>query len=374
MARVLLIGTFETKQQELTYFAAALRVQGLEVELLDVSLESKGAIWSGAEKLAQMVVRAEAAAAHISSHCRDCQVAVGVGGGTGGEIVLAAMKGLPSTYPKILITTLAFDPRPALADSSITIIPTLCDIEGLNFQLKQVFQNAAAAIMGLTYANAVEPSDRMSIAITTLGATGPAGSQIAARLVEQHYEPTVFHANGYGGAAFTRFIEEGHADGVIDMNVHELGRIRIFGAHVEMPMRFSAGARLPRVALPGALNFIGCGALDTLNEQYLSRPHYQHTNQFSHVKLTAEEMADQATHWAATLNQSIAPCHVILPMGGFSHEDRIGGAIEDANLRHITADILEHNAQAYTVVRMPDHINSPNVSDAAVAALHNAMT
>jgi uncharacterized protein (UPF0261 family) len=131
---------------------------------------------------------------------------------------------------------------------------------------------------------------------------------------------------------------------------------------------------VPRVALPGALNFIGCGALDTLNEQYLSRPHYQHTNQFSHVKLTAEEMADQATHWAATLNQSIAPCHVILPMGGFSHEDRIGGAIEDANLRHITADILEHNAQAYTVVRMPDHINSPNVSDAAVAALHNAMT
>ena len=374
MARVLLIGTFETKRQELSYLEAALRLHGLEVETLDVSLESKGAVWSGAEKLAQMAARAEMAASHIIAHSNDYKVAIGVGGGTGGEIVLAAMKGLPSTYPKILITTLAFDPRPALADSSITIIPTLCDIEGMNHQLKQVFENAAAAVSGLTRANGVMPSGRKCVAITTLGATGPAGSQIAASLVDLGYEPTVFHANGYGGAAFTRFIEEGHAQGAIDMNVHELGRIRISGAHVDMPTRFSAAAVIPRVTLPGALNFIGCGALITLTEEQLSRPHYQHTNQFTHVKLTADEMADQVTHWAALLNESRAPCHVILPMGGFSHEDRAGGAIEDAELRDITADILEQNARGFTVTRMPDHINSPRLAQAAVSALHDVMT
>lgn len=374
MARVLLIGTLETKQQEIAYLADAMRGHGLTVELLDVSLESNGAIWSGAEKLAQMAARAEAAATEITDHCTDCKVAIGVGGGTGGEIVLAAMKGLPSTYPKILITTLAFDPRPALADSSITIIPTLCDIEGMNFHLKQVFENTAAAVFGLTLAKPVTLSSRQGVAITTLGATGPAGSQIAATLVDQGYEPTVFHANGYGGAAFTRFIEEGHAQGVIDMNVHELGRIRIAGAHVDMPTRFSAASGVPRVTLPGALNFIGCAELITLTEEQLSRPHYQHTNQFTHVKLTADEMADQATHWAGALNESTAPCHVILPMGGFSHEDREGGAIEDADLRDITADILERDAQAYTVMRMADHINSPNVATAAVAALHDFMT
>jgi uncharacterized protein (UPF0261 family) len=374
MARVLLIGTLETKRQEIAYLADAMRGHGLTVELLDVSLESNGAIWSGAEKLAQMAARAEAAATQITNHCTDCQVAIGVGGGTGGEIVLAAMKGLPSTYPKILITTLAFDPRPALADSSITIIPTLCDIEGMNFYLKQVFENAAAAASGLTRAKPVMPSTRQGVAITTLGATGPAGSQIAASLVGQGYEPTVFHANGYGGAAFTRFVEEGHAQGVIDMNVHELGRIRIAGAHVDMPTRFSAVSGVPRVTLPGALNFIGCGELFTLNAEQLSRPHYQHTNQFTHVKLTADEMSDQATHWAEILNQSTAPCHVILPMCGFSHEDRAGGAIEDLSLREITADILEGDAQAYTVERMADHINSPNVATAAVAALHDFMS
>jgi uncharacterized protein (UPF0261 family) len=188
------------------------------------------------------------------------------------------------------------------------------------------------------------------------------------------YEPTVFHANGYGGAAFTRFIEEGHAHGVIDLNVHELGRIRLAGAHVAMPTRFTAAAALPRVALPGALNFIGLGAVETISADVLERPHYRHTNQFTHVKLTADEMADQVTHWAAALNQSTAPCHVIVPMGGFSHEDREGGAIEDASLRDITADILEKNARAYTVARMHDHINAPDVATAATAALHDAMT
>lgn len=368
-ARVLLIGTFETKGEELTYLEAALKKHGLEVMLLDVSLANNGVIWSGAEKLAQMAARAEAAAAHITQHCADCQVAIGVGGGTGGEIVLAAIKGLPSTYPKILITTLAFDPRPALADSSITIIPTLCDIEGLNTQLKQVFENAAAAVGGLIKADRIQPTDRPNIAVTTLGATGRAGAEVARGLGDAGFETTVFHANGYGGAAFTRFVTEGHAQGVIDLNVHELGRMRLAGAHVAMPGRFTAASHLPRVALPGALNFIGLGAVDTIHADYLARPHYRHTYQFTHVKLTAQEMADQAQAWSDHLNQSTAACEVIVPMGGFSHEDRIGGAIEDPELRTIAADILEANAKAYSVTRLPHHINTSETAQAAVAAL-----
>ncbi len=373
MARVLLIGTFETKRDELNYLAAALAKHGLEVATLDVSLANNGAIWTGAEKLSQMAAKAEAAAAHITKNCADWQVAIGLGGGTGGEIVLAAMKGLPSTYPKILITTLAFDPRPALADSSITIIPTLCDIEGLNTQLKQVFENAAAAIGGLIRADHIAPSHRPNIAITTLGATGRAGSEIAKELNRAGLEATVFHANGYGGAAFTRFVTEGHAHGVIDMNVHELGRIRLAGAHVDMPGRFTSASNLPRVVLPGALNFIGLGAIETVPQDYLSRPHYRHTNQFTHVKLTRDEMSDQAQAWSDMLNLSRAPCDVIIPMGGFSHEDRDGGAIYDPELRQIAAEILATNATNYAVTRLPHHINTTETAQAAVTALRKSM-
>ncbi|MFP7672495.1 Tm-1-like ATP-binding domain-containing protein [Marivita sp. S0852] len=371
MARVLLIGTLETKQAELGYLRDALGRYGLDVAMLDVSLGSKGAVWSGKEKLARMTEKAQAAATDVGAHCTDCQVAIGVGGGTGGEIVLAAMKALPATYPKILITTLAFDPRPALADSAITIIPTLCDIEGLNTQLRQVFENAAAAIAGLTKAQPIVRDDRKTVAVTTLGATGAAGANIARVLTEANLEPTVFHANGYGGAAFSRFVEEGHVQGVIDMNVHELGRIHLAGAHVSMPTRFSSAASLPRVVLPGALNFLGLSALETVSNAHLKRPHYCHTQQFTHIKLTKDEMSEQAKRLAAILNDSIAPCHVLIPMGGFSHEDRPGGAIEDSELRAITAEILNEQARAYTVTQLPDHINDPNTAKAAVAALRD---
>jgi len=369
MGRVLVIGTLETKARELGYLADALRRHGLDVVMVDVSLGSRDTMLSGADKLARMAERASAAAAEIAASCSDCTVAVGAGGGTGGEIVLAAMKGLPSAFPKVLITTMAFDPRAALADTAITLVPTLCDIEGLNAPLRQVFENVAAMVAGLSRVGTVaRPADPV-IAVTTLGATGRAGSEVARILGASGFESTVFHANGYGGAAFARFVGEGHAAGVIDLNVHELGRLRLAGAHVPMPTRFSCGDGLARVVLPGALNFIGLGQIETLSAEHHARPHYRHSGQFTHVKLTEAEMADQAEALATALNRSRAPCRVLIPMGGFSHEDRPGGAIEDAALREITAQTLERDAQAYTVTRLPHHINTPETAKAAVDAL-----
>ncbi len=45
MARVLLIGTFETKQAELAYLSDALTRNGLTVEEVDVSLGSGGVVF-----------------------------------------------------------------------------------------------------------------------------------------------------------------------------------------------------------------------------------------------------------------------------------------------------------------------------------------
>lgn len=374
MARVLLVGTFETKQAELAYLADALVRNGLDVEEVDVSLGSGGVVWTGAEKIARMAERAEAAATKIAERCDDCYVALGVGGGTGGEIVLAALKGLPAAYPKLLITTLAFDPRDALADTAITLIPTLCDIEGLNPTLRQVFENTAAAVAGIYRAQIAPRSTAPAIAVTTLGVTNRGGSETTRLLTEAGFEATVFHANGYGGAAFARFVFERHVQGVIDLNVHELGRIRLAGAHVPMPTRFSCANALPRVVLPGGLNFIGLGEVYTLSDAHRARPHYRHSGQFTHVKLSEAEMADQATALAELLNKATAPCDVLIPMGGFSSEDRPGGAIEDPHLREIAADTLEAAARAFTVTRLPHHINTTETAAAAVKALQAAMT
>ena len=369
MARVLLVGTFETKRTELGYMTDALARRGMDAVPIDVSLGSGGRVLSGAEKVETMSRLASAAARLMVSECDACRVALGLGGGTGGEIVAAALKGLPATYPKVLVTTMAFDPRDAVADTAITLVPTLCDIEGLNAPLRQVLENAAAMVAALARVEPVAPSNVPTIAVSTLGATGRAGHMVARALGAAGLESTVFHANGYGGAALARCLEEGHAQAVIDLATHELGRLRIAGSHVPMPSRFASGEGLPRVVLPGALNFLGLGRVETVSEAHLARPHYRHTAQFTHVKLTEGEMEAQAHALADLLNRSRAPCLALLPMGGFSHEDRPGGAIEDPRLRAIAADILEREARAYGTRRLACHINTVETAEAAVDAL-----
>jgi uncharacterized protein (UPF0261 family) len=374
MARVLLIGTVETKRAELAALAEALEGHGLAVDLVDISLGAAGAVLPGPEKLARMAVRGAEAGAEAAARAPGCLAAIGIGGGTGAEIALDVLRALPADLPKLLVTTLAFDPRGALADCAVVLVPTLCDIEGMNPMLARTFATTAAMVAGLARARHVAASGRASVAVSTLGATGPAGTGVVRALAVRGLEATVFHANGYGGAAFARFVREGRAAAAIDLNLHELGRMRLAGACVPMPDRLTAAGALPRVVLPGALNFLGLGAVDTLSDEHRARPHYRHSGHFTHVKLTDAEMEGQAAALALALNAGTGPTHVLIPMGGFSHEDRPGGAIEDPRLREIAAEELEAAARGYTVERLPHHINAAQTAAAAVDALHDRMT
>ncbi len=373
MARVLLIGTHETKGAELAALSGALVAHGLVPDPVDISLGAGGMVLPGVAKLARMQARAQEAGLEAAARSEGCLAALAIGGGTGGEVALGVLRALPPDLPKLLITTLAFDPRAPLADCGITLIPTLCDIEGVNPTLNRVFERTAAMVAGLAHARAVTPATGPSVAVSTLGATGPAGAAVARALSDRGAVATVFHSNGYGGAAFARFVREGRAAGVIDLNVHELGRMRLAGVCVPMPDRFTGAAALPRIVLPGALNFLGLGAIDTLTPGHLARPHYRHTGHFTHVELTGAEMEAQAMALAEALNTATAPTHVLIPMGGFSHEDRPGGAIEAPCLRGIVAEVLEAKARAYTVERLPHHINAPETATAAVTALFDRM-
>jgi len=373
MARVLLIGTVETKRAELAALTGALQGHGLSVDPVDISLGAGGTVLSGEAKLARMTARAQEAGLAAATRADGCLAALAIGGGTGGEVALGMLRALPPDLPKLLVTTLAFDPRAPLADCGVTLIPTLCDIEGVNPTLTRVFETVAAMVAGLAAMRPVPPETGPSVAVSTLGATGPAGASVARALSDRGAVATVFHANGYGGAAFTRFIREGRAVGVIDLNVHELGRMRLAGVSVAMPDRFTVAGTLPRIVLPGALNFLGLGEAATLSPDHRARPHYRHTGLFTHVQLTEAEMEAQAAALADALNTSTAPAHVLIPMGGFSHEDRPGGAIEAPRLRAIAADMLEAEARAYSVERKPHHINAPETATAAVAALFDRM-
>lgn len=366
MPKVIVLATVATKSDEADFLVARLADNGVKAQIIDISLNAGGKILGGADKCHAMERAANAALTQVQAACaKNAEVVVAIGGGTGGEIALQVLRALPITFPKIMVTTLPFDPRVAVADNSIVFVPTLADVAGLNTMLRDVLENAALMTAGLCRKSRKgELKDVVpSVGITGLGATDGAIKHLLKALAEQDREATVFHANGYGGAAFARFAEQNAFDAIIDLTPHELTRIHIAGVHADMPTRFTAGGDLPRVVLPGGLNFIGLGQKSLVQELYLARPHYEHSGLFTHVKVTADEMVQISTHLANHLNALAGPCAVIVPMGGFSHQDCAGGPIEDANLRAVCLETLTRNLRdTITVTPIDAHISDPEIT------------
>lgn len=367
MAQVLVLATMSTKEAEVRFLLESFKAAKIDARVIDISLNAGGMILDGEAKCIAMSEAATTALDEVSRYITaGAEVVVGIGGGTGGEIVLQIMRSLPITFPKVLCTTLPFDPRFAVADNSIILVPTLADISGLNGMLREALENTALLTAGLCQKSRKGELVEIetSVGITGLGATDAAVRQLVQTLSIQGRESTVFHSNGFGGAAFARFAANGAFDAIVDLTPHELTRMHLAGIHVNMPNRFSAGANLPRVVVPGGMNFIGLGQKSLVQAHYLERPHYEHSALFTHIKVTHDEMALVSTELAKSLNVLTGPCSVIVPMGGFSHHDRPGGAIEDPVLRSVCADTLETELNDnIAVIRLDAHLFAPEVTE-----------
>ena len=366
MPKVIVLATVSTKSDEADFLVARLADNGVHAQIVDISLNAGGKVLGGAEKCRAMEQAANGALTQVhDAVSKNAEVVVAIGGGTGGEIALQILRALPITFPKIMVTTLPFDPRVAVADNSIVLVPTLADVSGLNTMLREVLENTALMTAGLCRKpRKGELTDLVpSVGITGLGATEGAIKHLLKSFADQGREATVFHANGYGGAAFARFAEQGAFDAIIDLTPHELTRIHLAGVHAHMPSRFAAGGDLPRVVLPGGLNFIGLGQKSLVQTQYLERPHYEHSGLFTHVKLTTDEMVQVSTKLADHLNALPGPCGVIVPMGGFSHQDCVGGPIEDPNLRAVCLETLTNQLRdTISVTSIDAHISDSEIT------------
>ena len=103
---VLLLATLATKADEAAYLTRRLTDHGATVRTIDISLETGGKTLGGSDKIAAMqttVARVwDDVAAAVETNT---DVTIGIGGGTGGEVILQVLRALPVTFPKLLVTT-----------------------------------------------------------------------------------------------------------------------------------------------------------------------------------------------------------------------------------------------------------------------------
>ena len=398
MARVLVIGTMDTKGRESAYLARRLREQGCEVTVMDVGILGE------AEEIVCDIDRRQVAAAAgatidalrsagsrgravegmrigartiAKSLAEQGQVhgAIALGGAEGAVLAAAAMQELPLGMPKTIVSPIASGRRifaPFVGTSDISMQHSVVDILGLNSIARRVFDSAAAGVAGAARAfersltQADERPAKKQIGVTMLGNTTTPIMWIRRRFEPDCGDLVVFHANGVGGAALEQQVAAGHIDGVVDFTLSEIIGHIAGGFHDAGAHRLEAAGRLglPQVVVPGCIDFMVCGPRSEVPPHWRNRPSYFHNPEFTLVRATAEEQLHAARAIARKLNAARGRVAVLVPARGLSvpncEVDQQGapGAFWDPALDAAFRDLLRRSLDARIAYREVDaHIN-----------------
>lgn len=351
MARVALLGTCDTKLDELLFLRHVIREANAEVILIDVGrhptkhesvtvcqsdlLRRYGHITNVAEKERGEAIKimADCATEAVRSLYdeRFIQGIVAAGGSGGTSIAAQVMRdALPVGFPKLIVSTIASgDTGPIVGETDITLMYSVVDIAGLNEVLKDVLNNAGTAIAGMALAFAARSQQALSLSrkrvgVTMFGVTTPAVDEIR-KYLESKYdiEVYVFHATGHGGKAMERLIHEGKIDAVLDITTTEIcdhitGGVMSAGSR---RLEAAAAAGIPNIVSVGATDMTNFGPVNTVPERYKHRKLYEH-NPVVTLMRTSREEASQVGDFIVSKLKSYAKdpsaIQVWLPRGGIS--------------------------------------------------------
>ncbi|MGO4838130.1 Tm-1-like ATP-binding domain-containing protein, partial [Rhizobiaceae sp. 2RAB30] len=214
--------------------------------------------------------------------------------------------------------------------SDIVMVPSVTDMAGLNRLSRVILHNAAQMIAGMAACPAPRAEGRPALGLTMFGVTTPCVTAIAAALRER-YDCLVFHATGTGGRAMEKLADSGLIQGVIDITTTEVCDLLLGGVLPATDDRFGAIARrrLPYVGSVGALDMVNFWARTTVPERCRDRLFYQHNQNVTLMRTTAEECRAIGAWIAQRLNACDGPVRFLLPEKGVSALDIEGGAFFD---------------------------------------------
>jgi uncharacterized protein (UPF0261 family) len=398
VTRIAVIGTLDTKGREIAYVRDRIRALGGDPVVIDSGilgqavdcvadvsreqvaregghdLESIRAAGSRGAAVERMI---EGVRAVVTRLWREGELhgVLSLGGAEGALLGAAAMQALPIGVPKLLVTPSASGRRPFapfVGESDVLVMHSVVDILGLNPISRSVFDNAAAAVVGMARdaGRPVADLGGRTVGITMLGHTTPAVMRILEALHAAGHEPVVFHANGVGGPAMEKLVAAGALAGVIDYTLSELANTVRDGIHATGPTRLRVAGEhgVPQVVVPGCVDFFNQGAPSTLPPEYARRKRYYHNPVATLVRLEADEMVELGTMVAERLNGATGPVSVVVPTRGFSLADVEGGDLWDPDADAAFVDALEASLRdEIAFERVDTHVNDPAFADLVVA-------
>lgn len=394
---VLVAGTFDTKSEELNFMRDRIRDHGVAVRTVDLSTSGKpssanipphviaachprgsSAVFTGDRGTA---VAAMTQAFETWAKSQDNIGGIVSAAGSGGTaLVTPAMRALSVGVPKVMVSTVASgDVGPYVGPSDIMMMYSITDVAGINNISAKVLSNAADAIAGMAKTPEEHTIDeKPAIGLTMFGVTTPAVQQIMSKL-ENDCECLVFHATGTGGRSMEKLADSGLLTAAMDITTTEVCDHIVGGVFAADEDRFGSFIRTktPWVGSVGALDMVNFGAPETVPEKFSDRLFYEHNPQVTLMRTTPEENRLFARFITERVNRMTGPVRFLIPELGVSALDKAGQPFDDPEAREALYSTIVSNFQQTAnkrLIRVPYHINDPEFTEAAVAALYEVTT
>lgn len=395
--RILVIGTFDTKSDELNFLIDCIAQQGGEVVAMDVSVlgdpvspvqvtkhEVAAAV---GETIANLIALGEegpafeamsAGAAILSRRLLDddkIDGMIALGGTMGTDLALDCAQALPLGVPKYIVSTVAGSPLIAAERMApdVQFILWAGGLYGLNSLCKSSLSQAAGAVVGATRAAQPPQLDRPLIGMTSLGSSClKYMKRLHPALTERGFDVAVFHTTGMGGMAFERLAGQGAFACVMDFSLQEFVNM-LYGSIVSAGTDRLTGAGrsgTPQLIAPGAMDILDLAGWQPIPPAFQDRPCHQHNRLIKSLAFKPDERVAIAAELASRLADATGPTHFFLPLQGIEEWDKAGEAAHDpAGLAAFTDALESELSGRVPFSKLDCHINDDVFCERVLAKL-----
>jgi len=370
---VLILGTVDTKGEQLRFLKEKIASRGHETVLMDLSMGGHPSFQADItpREIASLVgknleeinvsrdrfaaVDAMSAGAQqkaldlLSQDSLDGIVALG--GATMALIGSQVMSKLPFGIPKVIATPAAMPVYVGrwFGAADLVVMQLIMEIAGMNDLIKNSIAQVAGAISGMVeeardYRTLTLPYP--SIAVTELGFSDLCAKYVEQLLTEKGYHVYPFHAQGISDRAMDRLISQGFFDGVIEIVPAGLIEERFKGNRAAGIERLDAACErgVPQVWAPCCLNLTGAGPTRTNRDKYIaSRKVINIDEMRAMARFPRDELLIGARLYTEKMNKAKGPMKLVVPLRGWSSLDQEGSVLYDPEEDGMFIDELKKN-------------------------------
>jgi len=393
-ARILVIGTADTKADELLYLKSCVEKVGGTALIMDVGvlgdplftpeyskhdvaaaigITNADIIALGDEHKA-MIMQAKAATALTVELERTGKIdgMLAIGGSMATDLALDVADALPLGTPKVIVSTIAFSPviPPERIPPDAMMLLWVGGLYGLNSVCRSVLSQAAGAAVGAVQSRELPKSDKPLVGMTSLGSSSLKYMvRLKPEIEARGFELAVFHTTGMGGRALESLSKKGQLAAVMDFSLIEVSN-EIQGSVVSSGVdRLEAAgqAGVPQIVAPGGVTLVDLQTWKDVPEQFADREIHIHNRLIACAKLNPYERVQAAVAIAGKLMKATGPTAFIMPQQGIDEWDKEGGPFQDNEGLAAFADTIRNSVgPPVELIELDAHINDEEFATAAL--------